>query len=123
MPLTITAEAVGPLQVITYLVASPESREALLVDPGGPAPGLLARLRREGWRLKYIVNTHGHADHIAGNDLWAAATGARIVMHPLDWEFFRRPEMQAMARAEGFPRLWAWTGYILPNVGNTGCRP
>jgi hydroxyacylglutathione hydrolase len=105
VPLTITAEVVGPLQVITYLVACPKTGEALLVDPGGPAPGLMARLRQEGWRLKFIVNTHGHADHIAGNDLWAAATGARIVMHPLDWEFFRRPEMQALARAEGFPPL------------------
>ena len=105
MPLTITAEVVGPLQVITYLVACPETGEALLIDPGGPAPALAARLGQEGWRLKWIVNTHGHADHIAGNDPWAARTGARIVIHPLDWEFFRRPEMQAAAISEGFPPL------------------
>ena len=55
--------------------------------------------------MSWIVNTHGHADHTAGNDHWAAATGARIVIHRLDWEFFRTPEMQAAARAEGFPPL------------------
>jgi hydroxyacylglutathione hydrolase len=103
--LTIAAEVVGPLQVITYLAACPESGEALLIDPGGPAPQLAARLAKEGWRLKWIVNTHGHADHIAGNELWAAQTGAPIVIHPLDWDFFRRPEMQAAARSEGFPPL------------------
>lgn len=105
MTLIILSEKVGPLEVLTYIVACPESREALVVDPGGPAPGLRARLDQEGWRVRWIVNTHGHADHIAGNDLWAAQTGAPIVMHRLDWEFFRRPEMQAEAAKEGFPPL------------------
>ncbi len=105
MPLSITAALVGPLAVITYLVACPETGEALLVDPGGPAPTLSALLKQEGWSLKWIINTHGHADHIAGNDRWAEETGARIAIHRLDWEFFRRPEMQAAARAEGFPPL------------------
>jgi glyoxylase-like metal-dependent hydrolase (beta-lactamase superfamily II) len=103
--LRITAAATGPLQVISYLVACEDSGEALLIDPGGPSPELSAKLREEGWRLRWIVNTHGHADHIAGNEAWAAETGARIVIHRLDWEFFRTPEMQAAAIAEGFPPL------------------
>jgi hydroxyacylglutathione hydrolase len=103
LPLTIIAEEVGPLKVLTYLVACPPTREALLVDPGGPAPRLAARLQQEGWRLRWILNTHGHGDHIAGNAVWAAATGARIVMHPLDWEFFRRPEIMELTAREGFP--------------------
>jgi hydroxyacylglutathione hydrolase len=105
LPLRITAAQVGPLAVLTYLVACPETGEALLIDPGGPAPVLEAQIQDQGWRLKWIVNTHGHADHIAGNDYWAARTGARIVMHRLDREFFSRPEMQEAARAEGFPPL------------------
>jgi hydroxyacylglutathione hydrolase len=103
--LSITAAPTGPLQVNSYLVAREDSGEALLIDPGGPSPELSAKLRQEGWRLRWIVNTHGHADHIAGNEAWAAATGARIVIHRLDWEFFRTPAMQAAARAEGFPPL------------------
>ena len=119
MALSIFTETVGPYIVFTYLVACPESREALLIDPGGPAPTLLKRLHQKEWRLRWIVNTHGHADHIAGNDLWARATGAQIVIHQLDWDFFRRPEMQAEARAEGFPPLsqadlLVTDGYRLP---------
>ena len=105
MRLSIATEQVGPLAVFSYLVACPETGEALLIDPGGPAAALADQLQENGWRLKWIVNTHGHADHIAGNGLWAAQTGAQIVMHRLDWEFFSRPEMQDAARAEGFPPL------------------
>jgi glyoxylase-like metal-dependent hydrolase (beta-lactamase superfamily II) len=105
LSLLILSEKVGPLEIMTYLVACPESREALLIDPGGPAPLLAQRLQQEGWRLRWIVNTHGHADHTAGNDLWTAKTGAPVVMHRLDEELFLRPEMQAQARDEGFPPL------------------
>ena len=105
MPLIITAAITGPLQVISYLVACPDAGEALLIDPGGPSDELMAKLRDEGWRLRWIVNTHGHADHTAGNGQWALDTGARIVIHQLDWEFFQTPAMQAAARAEGFPPL------------------
>jgi hydroxyacylglutathione hydrolase len=105
LPLIIAAEEVGPLQVFSYLVACPETGEALLIDPGGPAPGLSARLKQEGWRLRWIVNTHGHADHTAATEDWARETGAQIVMHPLDWEFFSVPEVQEAARAEGFAPL------------------
>jgi len=117
--LSVTSEIVGPLAVLTYLVACQETGEALLIDPGGPAPALADLLRENGWRLRWIVNTHGHADHIAGNGPWAEETGAQIVMHRLDWEFFSRPEMQAAARAEGFPPLTrvdllAEDGMLLP---------
>mgnify|MGYP005822276563 CR=1 FL=1 len=105
MPLIITPEEVGPFQVFSYLVACSESRDAMLIDPGGAAPVLAARMKEEGWRLRWIVATHGHEDHTMAAQAWAAATGARLVMHHLDWEFFFPPAHREAAFSEGFSGL------------------
>jgi hydroxyacylglutathione hydrolase len=60
-----------------YLLHDPESGEAAIVDPSEPEP-VLAALAQNGWRLRHILNTHHHFDHIGGNQALKAATGARI---------------------------------------------
>lgn len=55
---------VGELATNCYFLGSEETKEAIIVDPGGDAPKILARL--EGWELQTIVLTHGHFDHFAG---------------------------------------------------------
>jgi hydroxyacylglutathione hydrolase len=61
-----------------YLLNDPASGEAAVVDPSEAAP-VLAALRETGWRLKHILNTHHHPDHIGGNRALKDATGAVIV--------------------------------------------
>lgn len=50
-----------------YLVALPSVRECIVVDPGLEPERIVDVLQREGWTPVAILNTHGHADHIAGN--------------------------------------------------------
>lgn len=57
---------VGPFQVNNYLVVCEETKEAVLIDAGGDLSKLEKRLAETGATLKYIFNTHGHLDHIAG---------------------------------------------------------
>lgn len=65
-----------------------KSREAAVVDPGGfvrtESEQLLATLSEMGLNLKYIINTHGHLDHIGANAALKLATGAQILVHELD---------------------------------------
>jgi hydroxyacylglutathione hydrolase len=60
-----------------YLVFDPAGGEAAVVDPSEAAPVLKA-LEQTGWKLKHILNTHHHFDHIGGNQALVAATGAKI---------------------------------------------
>lgn len=63
----------------SYLVADAESREAAILDPQRDVDQYLEDLAREGWRLKYVIETHAHADFVSGHWDLAARTGAEVV--------------------------------------------
>lgn len=63
-----------------YLIACPETGDALAVDPLDHAK-CLAAARAQGWTITQILNTHEHGDHIGGNGPLVAATGAKILAH------------------------------------------
>ncbi len=93
---------VGEMEVFCYIVICDRSRECVVIDPAGDEEKIFSEIRNAGLSLKYIVNTHGHADHTCGNAKMKALTGAQIVMHTLDDEFFRRPENVEWAKQMGF---------------------
>ncbi|MGW8160768.1 MAG: MBL fold metallo-hydrolase, partial [Desulfobulbales bacterium] len=79
---------VGMMGVCCYIVACEASKEAVIIDPGGDEDDILAACRQENLLVKYIINTHGHPDHVCGNRRLKEATGANIVMHADDADFF-----------------------------------
>jgi glyoxylase-like metal-dependent hydrolase (beta-lactamase superfamily II) len=74
----------GPLGVNCYILGCPQSRRAIVIDPGGNADEILALLADNGFLLKTVVNTHGHFDHIGGNRTLIEATGAELLLHRAD---------------------------------------
>lgn len=63
-----------------YLVACPETGEALAIDPL-EWRRCLAAARARGWEITQVLNTHEHPDHTGGNEGMVAATGARVLAH------------------------------------------
>lgn len=75
---------VGELSTNCYLVACEKTKRAMVVDPGGDAPSILSAARRMGASVDYVVNTHGHLDHTLACGAVKEATGAQVLIHPLD---------------------------------------
>jgi glyoxylase-like metal-dependent hydrolase (beta-lactamase superfamily II) len=65
----------------SYIIADKKTHEASVVDCSFNAGKLSRILQDEGFKLKYIINTHGHSDHTAGNSQIQQGFGAQIVAH------------------------------------------
>jgi glyoxylase-like metal-dependent hydrolase (beta-lactamase superfamily II) len=75
---------VGQMVVFAYLLGDPQSGEALVIDPADETDEILSAAEKNGLKIKYIVNTHGHVDHISGNSDMKKRTGAQIIIHEDD---------------------------------------
>ncbi len=73
----------GEMKNFAYLVYCRETGDGLAVDPSFGAEPLLAAIEERGVKLKMLVNTHGHRDHVIGNRAVLQATGVFWAAHPL----------------------------------------
>lgn len=81
----------GMLKNFSYILGCEKTKQAVIIDPGVKSLFLkskmnliLNKINNLGYTVKYIINTHGHSDHVNGNEIIKKATGALIVMHELD---------------------------------------
>ena len=74
----------------TYIVGSEETKECVIIDPGAEADRILEEVQNLGLTVKYILNTHGHGDHIGAVADVKEATGATYGIHEADVELLRR---------------------------------
>lgn len=58
---------VGALEVNCYLIGCQQSKEIAVIDPGGEAQRIISTIEEKCYKPLYIINTHGHIDHIAAN--------------------------------------------------------
>ena len=76
---------VGPLLTNCYLLSSRE--ELLIIDPGGNKEEILKEAAKIKGKVKYIINTHGHPDHVFANQEIKKETGAEILIHEAEKAF------------------------------------
>jgi hydroxyacylglutathione hydrolase len=74
----------GELQTNCYLLWS--GTEAGVIDPGGPVDEIIRFIDKQGLQLKWIINTHGHSDHILGNRQLQKQYNVPIIIHSADRE-------------------------------------
>jgi len=67
----------------SYIIAEEDSKEAAVVDPSFNAEVIIQLARKNGLNIKYVINTHHHGDHVAGNKAIKSSFGSKIVAHRL----------------------------------------
>ena len=80
----IKALAVGPIQANCYIIGCEDTLEAAVIDPGDEGDRILMSLAESKLNLKYIINTHGHFDHVGANKRLKDVSNAQILIHALD---------------------------------------
>jgi len=95
---------VGVLQCNCSIFGDEQSREAVVIDPGDEIEKILAILAKHQLRIKAIIITHAHIDHIGGAQKLKAATGAPVYMNANDQALLKQLDMQA-----------AWLGMATPD--------
>lgn len=75
---------VGPIMANCFIVGCEKTKEAIVIDPGDDASDILMALAKAELKVKYLVNTHGHFDHVGANKKMKEVTGAQIAIHEAD---------------------------------------
>ena len=96
---------VGSFQVNNYLVIDENSGEAVLIDAGGDFEATKKLAEENKAKIKYILNTHGHMDHIAGDYDIQTKMDAKVFLHQDDE--FLIPLMKAHLVEYGMPKYEA----------------
>jgi hydroxyacylglutathione hydrolase len=86
---------VGLLRCNCSILGDEVSREAIVVDPGDDIPRIMSVLERHQLKVKYIVVTHAHIDHIAGAQQLKQLTGAPILYNQNDLPLVKMMDVQA----------------------------
>lgn len=86
---------VGLLQCNCSILGDPATREAIVIDPGDDVDAILAILRKHQLKVRAILSTHTHIDHVGGLAALHSATGAPVLIHEKDLELYRHLDVQA----------------------------
>lgn len=86
---------VGLLQCNCHIVGDPQTREAIVIDPGEEVDRILAALAKHRLTVKAILSTHAHIDHVGGLKRLHDVTGAPVMMNEGDLEMYRAMDLQA----------------------------
>ncbi len=86
---------VGPLQCNCSVIGDEATREAMVIDPGDDIENVLSLIEKHSLKIKQIVITHAHIDHVGGAMKLRAATGAPILLNQNDYALLKMLDVQA----------------------------
>lgn len=102
MPI-VACVTVGLFQENCFIYACPQTREAVIIDPGDEAERILETIQELNVVPKYIINTHGHIDHICAIDAVSEVYPVPFAIHPADVPMLSDEQMARLYERSGPP--------------------
>lgn len=109
--LSLESFPTGPLGCNCSIISSPHTQEAIIVDPGQDAALIMRKVAEKKLKVKYLLHTHAHFDHIADSAQVKAQTGAKLCLHGDDQFLY-----------DALPEQGAFFGFQLPSPGKVDER-
>lgn len=97
--------SVGLFQTNVYILEDDVSKEAIIIDPADEASRILKIINENGLRLKYILLTHAHIDHIGALSELKGSTGAEVLLHKEDVFLYESMHLQSSLFGLSEPRV------------------
>lgn len=92
---------VGMFEANSYITGCEEAKEGAIIDPGADALSILNKVKQLNLKIKYILLTHGHHDHIGALKEIKEKTNAQVAIHSLDKEMLTNPVLNLSASMGG----------------------
>jgi hydroxyacylglutathione hydrolase len=92
----LSTHTAPPFQKNAYLVGCATTREAVVIDPGDEVEQLVEAVRADALRVRYVLLTHAHLDHITGVARAKEAFDAPVVLHEADLPLYRAVVQQGL---------------------------
>lgn len=83
---------VGAFASNCYIVGCPQTKEGIVIDPGGEGKYIIKRIKELDLDIKYIINTHAHIDHIGANEEVKDAFKVPVLVHEAEASMYRSPQ-------------------------------
>lgn len=74
----------GAFEENCYLAIDEKTRDAVVIDPGSQPENIINWIKKSDCHVKYVLNTHGHSDHIGANTAVCEEFNVKLGIHPLD---------------------------------------
>jgi hydroxyacylglutathione hydrolase len=113
--------AVGPYQTNCYILACKDTLEGVVIDPGDEVFRITKEISRNGIRIRHILITHGHIDHIGGVEELKRITKAPVLIHPHDAAALRIPPEGSLQEGQKI-QVGTYTLSVIHTPGHSpGC--
>lgn len=102
----------GPVGTNCYIVSSEKDKECFVIDPAACPPEFISYIKDMGMKVKAVLLTHGHFDHIMGLDGFLKEFPVPVYAHEAERELLESAELNSSASMLGQPYTFSGAEYV-----------